>query len=85
MSIWSTVRHDIRAQDGDFGDANYRAEGEERFGIGVARTEWHDYLRLSVIDERPTPFRGPVDLALLLSPDAARELRDALTEALGES
>ncbi|MEV0035489.1 hypothetical protein [Streptomyces sp. NPDC050804] len=79
MSIWSSIgTDDIQALNGDDAAANYRAEGEPTIAIDVATTGHHDHIRLALYDGCP-------DVTALLSPDAARALRDRLTSALGEA
>lgn len=76
MSIWSSVPGpDICALNGDDDAANYRAEGEPAINIDVATTRHHDHIRLALYDGGP-------DIDALLSPEAARLLRDRLDQAL---
>ncbi|MFE7573061.1 hypothetical protein ACFU76_40080 [Streptomyces sp. NPDC057539] len=78
MSIWSSVSgDDILALNGDDKAANYRAEGAPTIAIDVATTGHHDHIRLALSDD--------ADVTALLSPDAARALRDRLTQALGKA
>ncbi|MFE4176895.1 hypothetical protein ACFRR7_33455 [Streptomyces sp. NPDC056909] len=78
MNIWSSVSgDDVLALNGADETANYRAEGEPTIAIDVATTGHHDRIRLALYDGCP-------DVTALLSPDAARTLRNQLTEALGE-
>jgi hypothetical protein len=76
MSIWSSVPGEIRAQDGDYDDANYHAQGDKSLIIGAATARsWHDHIRLSI--------DGPnTDVSAILSPAAVRELIGCLTAAL---
>lgn len=77
MSIWSSIPGpDIVALNGLDDPANYRAEGEPTITIDVATTSHHDHIRLSL-------FEGGADIDALLSPEAARLLRDRLDQALG--
>jgi hypothetical protein len=76
MSIWSSVPGpDILALNGDDDAANYQAEGKPTIHIDVATTGHHDHIRLALFDGAP-------DVDVLLSPDAARALRDRLDAAL---
>lgn len=75
MSIWSSVPGpDIQALNGDSQAANYRAEGELSITIDVATTGHHDHIRLALFDDAATDA--------ILSPGAARDLRDRLDAAL---
>lgn len=76
MSIWSSVPGpDILALNGADEAANYRAEGEPAVHVDVATTGHHGHIRLALFD-------GGVDVDALLSPTAARLLRDRLDQAL---
>lgn len=76
MSIWSSVRGpDILALNGDDEAANYRAEGEPSIHVDIATTGHHDHIRLSL-------FEGGSDVDALLTPAAARLLRDRLDQVL---
>jgi hypothetical protein len=76
MSIWSSVPGpDILALNGDDDAANYRAEGTPTIHVDVATTGHHDHIRLALFDGAP-------DVDVLLSPDAARALRNRLDAAL---
>lgn len=78
MSIWASIPgDDIRALNGADEAANYRAEGEPVIVIDVATTGFHDHIRLSLFDGCP-------DVDAVLSRDAARALRDRLSEVLGD-
>lgn len=80
MSIWSsTAGHNVKALNGNNEAAHYRAEGEPTIDIDVATTSFHNHIRLCVFDG------DGLDVCALLSPDNARELRDALTEALDKT
>lgn len=75
MSIWSSVPGpDILALDGSNDAATYRAEGTPTIAVDVATTGHHDHIRLALYDG--------ADVEALLSPDAARMLRDRLDAAL---
>jgi hypothetical protein len=75
MSIWSSVPGpDIVALDGSNSAANYRAEGTPTITVDVATTGHHDHIRLCLYDG--------ADVDALLSPTAARMLRDRLDAAL---
>ncbi|MGV9756910.1 hypothetical protein ACWDUC_13980 [Streptomyces tricolor] len=75
MSIWSSVPGpDILALDGSNDAAKYRAEGEPTIVVDVATTGHHDHIRLCLYDG--------ADVDALLSPEAARLLRDRLDQAL---
>lgn len=77
MSIWSSIPGpDILALDGSDEAANYRAEGTPTISVDVATTGFHDHVRLALYD-------GGADVDALLSPAAARMLRDRLDAALG--
>ncbi|MFR9794244.1 hypothetical protein ACL07V_37415 [Streptomyces sp. MB22_4] len=76
MSIWSSIGGpDILALNGSDEAANYRAEGTPTIGVDVATTGHHDHIRLCLYDG--------ADVEALLSPAAARMLRDRLDAALG--
>jgi hypothetical protein len=76
MSIWSSLPGpDIVALNGQDEPANYRAEGEPTIAIDVATTSFHDHIRLALYDGCPATDA-------LLTPDAARALRDRLDAAL---
>ena len=78
MSVWSSLSGpDILALNGADPAANYRAEGEPTINVDVARTGLHNHIRLALFD-------GGVDVDALLSPAAARQLRDRLSAALGD-
>lgn len=78
MSIWASIPGDgIVALDGHDDAANYRAEGEPSIAVDVATTGHHDHIQLALYGDGP-------DACAVLSPDAARALRDRLTQALGE-
>ncbi|QKW06272.1 hypothetical protein HUT18_07515 [Streptomyces sp. NA04227] len=78
MSIWSSVDGpDIQALNGAPDVANFHAEGEPTITIDVATTRFHDHIRLALYDGCP-------NVDALLSPAAARALRDSLTKALGD-
>jgi Holliday junction resolvase RusA-like endonuclease len=78
MSIWSSVPGpEITALDGHDDRANYRAEGNPSLNIDVATTSFHDHIRISVWASDDAP-----DVCAVLSPRAARNLRDALDAAL---
>lgn len=75
MSIWSSVPGpDIVALDGSDDAANYRAEGKPTIAVDVATTGHHDHIRLCLYDG--------ADVEAVLSPTAARMLRDRLDAAL---
>ena len=75
MSIWSSIPGpDIVALDGTSEAANYRAEGVPTIAVDVATTGHHDHIRLCLYDG--------ADVEALLSPTAARVLRDRLDAAL---
>ncbi|NEB79091.1 hypothetical protein G3I40_28300 [Streptomyces sp. SID14478] len=78
MSIWLRLPGpDILALDGADDAANYHAAGEPVINIDVATNGFHDHIRLALFD-------GGADAEALLSPAAARLLRDRLTAALGD-
>ena len=77
MSIWNSINEPVRALNADDDDANYRAEGEPTVGIDVAVTDYHDHIRLAVWDDERA-----VHVDAVLSPGAARALRDMLDAAL---
>jgi hypothetical protein len=77
MSIWNSIDEPVQALNADDDDANYRAEGEPSVGVDVAITTYHDHIRLAVWDEGRA-----VHVDAVLSPDAARRLRDMLDAAL---
>ncbi|RVX41146.1 hypothetical protein EDD27_3616 [Nonomuraea polychroma] len=76
----------IEALDGHEEAANYRAEGTPRIEFDVARTSVHDHIRVALWSIRDDGIRtGGLDVCAVLSPANARNLRDALNIALGES
>lgn len=81
MSIWcSAAGPDILALDGGTEAANYRAEGAPTWVIDVATAGgFHDHIRLAVHDVN---WERGVVVEALLSPEAARMLRDRLDAAL---
>ncbi|MFE3903240.1 hypothetical protein ACFXPY_23740 [Streptomyces sp. NPDC059153] len=75
MSIWSSIPGpDIQALNGFNEAARYHAEGDPSISIDVATTGFHDHIRLALFDDG--------EMEALLSPEAARTLRDRLDEAL---
>jgi hypothetical protein len=87
MSIWTSVGADvIEALDGDQEAANYRAEGAPRLKLDVAKTSHHDHIRVALWSIRDDGTSdGRLDVTAVLSQTNARNLRDALTLALGEA
>jgi hypothetical protein len=84
MSIWSSIGRgdpDVMAIENDGDAVNYRGEGTPDVHVDLATARsWHELIRLQVWrDDEPR-----LDVEVLLPPDAARLLRDQLTEALGE-
>lgn len=78
MSIWSSVPGpDILALNGADDAANYHAEGEATINVDVATNGFHDHIRLAL-------FFGCPEVDALLSPAAARMLRDRLNAVLGD-
>ena len=77
MSIWNSISEPVRALNADDDDANYRAEGRPTIGVDVAITDYHDHIRLAVWDDEHATH---VDA--ILSPEAARAVRDMLDAAL---
>jgi hypothetical protein len=81
MSIWSSVGAggpEILALENDGDAANYRGEGEPTIAVDVATTGHHELIRLALWrDEQPA-----VDMDVLLTRDAAAQIRDRLTTAL---
>ncbi|MFB7708076.1 hypothetical protein [Streptomyces sp. NPDC056105] len=78
MSIWASVPGpDILALNGTEDAANYHAEGEPVINIDVATNGLHDHIRLALFD-------GGADAEALLSPAAARMLRDRLSAVLDD-
>ena len=78
MSIWVSIGEPVMALNADDDDANYRAEGQPTVGIDVAIADgYHDHIRLAVWDD----VRA-VHVDAVLSPEAARRLRDMLDAAL---
>ncbi|MFC9089007.1 hypothetical protein [Nocardiopsis dassonvillei] len=88
MSIWSTVGpwdHELLALDADQDDAtHYRAEGERDIEVGVATAvSFHNNIRLGLYREPAKhPAGQPVDIRVLLTPEAARELIGYLQQAV---
>lgn len=88
MSIWSTVgpwNHDLHGLDADQDDAaHYRAEGDRDIEFDVATAiSWHDNIRLGLHREQAEhPTARPVDIRVLLTPEAARELIGYLQQAV---
>lgn len=80
MSIWSSVvGEEIRALDGHDYNANMHARGEPTIAVDVATARsWHDHIRLALDDD------ASIEVCALLSPAAARQLRDRLNIALGD-
>ncbi|MFE2936392.1 MULTISPECIES: hypothetical protein [unclassified Streptomyces] len=75
MSIWSSVPGpDIQALNGRDEAARFHAEGDPTINIDVATTGLHDHIRLALYDDG--------EMEALLSPEAARALRNRLDEAL---
>ncbi|MGW1410888.1 hypothetical protein [Streptomyces sp. NPDC002403] len=75
MSIRSSVPGpDIRALNGFDETARFRAEGDPTISIDAATTGHHDHIRLALHDDG--------EMEALLSPEAARTLRDRIDEAL---
>ncbi|MBW8703732.1 hypothetical protein MBT84_29475 [Streptomyces sp. MBT84] len=75
MSTWASIPGpDILALDGSNRAANYRAEGEPTIVMDVATTGHHNHIRVCLYDG--------ADVEALLSPAAARMLRDRLDAAL---
>lgn len=81
MSIWcSAAGPDIVALDGGTQAANDRAEGDPVWVVDVATAGgFHDHIRLAVHD---VEWERGVAVEALLSPQAARMLRDRLDLAL---
>jgi hypothetical protein len=78
MSIWNSINEPVQALNADDDAANYRAEGEPTVGIDVAiALGYHDHIRLAVWDDQRA-----VHIDAVLSPEAARRLRDMLDAAL---
>ena len=76
MSIWISVGEPVRGLNGHADDANYRAEGEPTAGVDVAVTDYRDHVRLSVWDDAEA-----AEMEVILSPAAARAVRDQLSQA----
>lgn len=81
MSIWcSAAGPEIRALDAGTGAANDHAEGDPVWVIDVATAGGHhDHIRLAVGD---IAWERGIVVEALLSPEAARTLRDRLDAVL---
>ena len=77
MSIWISMGDPVEALNGDDDDANYKAEGQPTVGVDVAITVgYHDNVRLAVWDNQRA-----IHIDAILSPAAARQVRDMLDAA----